>query len=359
MERINNLMKNTLLHLIVLLGFSISIYAQNDVKARIEFEEAEKAFEKNDHKTSLQRLNEAEKLLGKTNTKILYIKILNQNQIVQASPYDEFTILKNLRNDCEVYLKLIENKSELYDKYKEVYIIVDQLKLLPTTLKEWNEKKDNFNIESKPLEIRKNLGQKILADAANAIANKEIISSIKDVQINSVMTVNGEKIEVIQKFILPNNYFESLLLNGINIRSRILKNNKLIISELGEKSRTGNIKELEDITETASFFTEKYILNSEKYSIYAKNNIVVDGLEMLVLEVIYPDKTNFIFTYNSETKLLYSVTTSNKSSKFLEYKDYSGIKIPTLSIHKEDMNEYKLEVKSVEFNKEINISEFK
>ena len=335
------------------------LFAQNELKAKVEYEEAEQAFEKNDHKTSLQRLNEAEKLLGKTNTKILYLKILNQNQIVQASPYDDYTILKNLRNDCEVYLKLIENKPELYDKYKDVYSIDDQLKLLPTNANEWNEKKENFIIESKPLEVRHKIAKKILSDAANTIVTEDMISTIKDAETKSVITVNGQKIDFIQKFILPDNYLELLSIDGIKIQSKILKNNKLTIIEPGKNPRIGSNKEFDETAETASFFTETYILNNDKYNIYAKNNAKVDGIEMQVVEVIYPDNTKYIFTYNLETKLLYSVTNSTRASRYIEYKDFSGIKVPILSIHKEGVNEYKIEVISVEFNKNIKISEFK
>lgn len=343
----------------LLIGLTNTIFAQNDVKARIEFEEAEKSFSVNDYTASLQRLNNAEKLLGKTNTKILYLKILNQNQIILARPYDDFTIINKLRTECDEYLKLIENKSELYDKYKEVYIIFESLKSLPTDLNEWNEEKENISIESKPLEGRNKIAKKILSEAVNSVAPQEVMSLIKDVKIISTVTVNGEKIDVVQKYILPDYYLEKLSLNGMDFQSKVLKNKKLTVTELGKNPRVGTIKELDQILQTASFFTENYILNNDKYVIYAKNNSVLDGIKMQIIEIINPDNTKDVFTYNSETKLLHSVSTASSSSRYLEYKDFSGVKIPLRLIQKEGEIEYNMEVISVEFNTDIKISEFK
>lgn len=101
----------------------LNAYSQNDLKAKIEFEEAEKAYNANAFSSSLDRLIETEKLLGKTNSKILYLKILSQNQIINSNPYEEYVIIENMRKNCDSYMNLTDKKADLYDKYKEVYKI--------------------------------------------------------------------------------------------------------------------------------------------------------------------------------------------------------------------------------------------
>ncbi len=60
----NNKMKKLYTFLILLYAFTFA-QAQNDLKARLEFEEAEKAFSEENYETALKHLNETEKELGR------------------------------------------------------------------------------------------------------------------------------------------------------------------------------------------------------------------------------------------------------------------------------------------------------
>ncbi|PKP30347.1 MAG: hypothetical protein CVT99_13545 [Bacteroidetes bacterium HGW-Bacteroidetes-16] len=62
--------KYLILFFTVLLIFQISM-AQTAI-AKLKFEEAEETFEKKDYTTVLTKLDEAEKILGKTNPPMLY-----------------------------------------------------------------------------------------------------------------------------------------------------------------------------------------------------------------------------------------------------------------------------------------------
>lgn len=142
-------MKKLLLILYLIIGYSISTYAQNDLKAKIEFEEAEKAYNANDFSSSLDRLIGAEKLLGKTNSKILYLKILSQNQIITSNPYEDYGIIENIRKNCIAYMKLTDKKADLYDKYKEVYKIKQDTEQYGKTAAEFTVSKEKFKANLK------------------------------------------------------------------------------------------------------------------------------------------------------------------------------------------------------------------
>lgn len=144
-----NFMKNNLFYLFLFLICNISVYSQNDVKARIEFEEAEKAINDKDYTSSIQRLIEAEKLLGKTNTKILYLKVICQNEIIKSEPYADFEMLVDIRKNCDLFMKMSDKKSDLYDKYKEVYKIKQGLELYPKSSSDFNTKKEEYLIVKK------------------------------------------------------------------------------------------------------------------------------------------------------------------------------------------------------------------
>jgi len=62
--------KNLLLLFAGILFFQIS-FGQSTI-SKLKFEEAEEAFEKKDYTTVLTKLDEAEKILGKTNPPMLY-----------------------------------------------------------------------------------------------------------------------------------------------------------------------------------------------------------------------------------------------------------------------------------------------
>lgn len=143
-------MKKILLTLHLLFSLT-TISAQNAI-AIIKYEEAEIAFDKNDYSTSLSKLDEAEKSLGSTNSKILYLRILNQNQIITSDPMGDFKILDAARKNCTNYLKNNESKTGLEEKYKEVYKIKQDLEKYPNTaseliIKKEKEKNDKFQIE--------------------------------------------------------------------------------------------------------------------------------------------------------------------------------------------------------------------
>jgi len=131
-----------------LIIFQISI-AQTAI-AKLKFEDAEEAFNNKDYTTALVKLDEAEKILGKTNPPMLYLRILSQDNMITIDPLKDFKILESVRDNCSYYLTNYENIENNDDKYREIYKISESLKQYATTLKDWeNDKKQKIEEERK------------------------------------------------------------------------------------------------------------------------------------------------------------------------------------------------------------------
>ena len=118
---------------------------QNDLKAKLKYEEAEESFNKNDFSTTVSKLDEAEKILGKTNPKILYLKINSQFQLAEA----DFETVQSLKKNCDYFLNNYENITGIEDKFREVYKISSAIEKYPATKEAylaWTEEKQKEKI---------------------------------------------------------------------------------------------------------------------------------------------------------------------------------------------------------------------
>lgn len=108
------------------IGLLIVLYSpaqsQNAI-AKINYEQAEESFAKSDFLTAVVKLDEAEKLLGSTNPKILYLRIMSQDKLLDS----DSSIVASLRKNCLYYLKTYEQVQNLEEKYKDVYLVSQRL----------------------------------------------------------------------------------------------------------------------------------------------------------------------------------------------------------------------------------------
>lgn len=111
-------MKRLLTLCTLLLAVTISATAQNTI-AKIKYEEAEEAFARQDFKTTIERLDEAKKLLKSTNPKILHLRILAAQNLIKGEPDFDYGLIEQFKKDAKYYLEQYENSDE--DKYREVY----------------------------------------------------------------------------------------------------------------------------------------------------------------------------------------------------------------------------------------------
>lgn len=131
-------MKKQLFIFSLILLFAFSGRAQNTI-AKIKYEEAEEAFDKENYALALEKIEETEKLLKNVNPKTLYLKIMAKYHLMK----DDYAIIKSLKTDCKYYLDEYESNEGVQDKYREVYKISRELTVIGDSdeaIKKNNEK---------------------------------------------------------------------------------------------------------------------------------------------------------------------------------------------------------------------------
>ena len=123
-----NFICNTLLCLGLFLSCTISVYSQNDLKAKIEYEEAEKAFQEHNFEEAVTRLSKSQDILGMWSAKISYLKILSLDKLANYQKFENQDT-QNLSKEVKRYLDYFNKNSDkiVEDKFKEVYRIDEKL----------------------------------------------------------------------------------------------------------------------------------------------------------------------------------------------------------------------------------------
>lgn len=124
-------MKKLYTVLILLFAFTFA-QAQNDIKARIEFEEAERAYTEENYETALKYLNQTEKELGRWTPNVSYLKI---ETLFALTDMEDVLVptMQPLYEEVTKYMSYLNNlKSDdvPMDKYKVVYGIEKTVKVL-------------------------------------------------------------------------------------------------------------------------------------------------------------------------------------------------------------------------------------
>lgn len=124
-------MKKIIYTLILLVFVSSFAQAQNDMKARIEFEEAEKAFEAEDYEKCITHIEETERLIGQWTPMTSFLKIEALNNLVDIG-YRIDVNRQPLYVEVSKYMAHM-NKLDIHkvpsEKYKKVYEIEKALKV--------------------------------------------------------------------------------------------------------------------------------------------------------------------------------------------------------------------------------------
>ena len=124
-----------LLIISILLFSTNNIFAQNEMKARIEYEDAETAFQNKDFKLALSHLEKAESALGKWTAKISYLKIMATDKVIEYSEWNEE--LKKLKQEVTAYMKYANTNPENIDmeRVREIYVVEEKV----NQIQKWKE----------------------------------------------------------------------------------------------------------------------------------------------------------------------------------------------------------------------------
>ncbi len=146
-------MKKQLFIFSILFFLAFSGKAQNTI-AKMVYEEAEEAFDKENYALALEKIEETEKLLKNGNPKTLYLKIMAKYHLLK----DDYAIIKSLKADCKYYLNKYESNDGVQDKYREVYKISKEL----TAIGDSDEAIQKNNEKVKAEKIRKEKIKKLI-----------------------------------------------------------------------------------------------------------------------------------------------------------------------------------------------------
>src|SRR6476469_1334873 len=98
-----------------LVVLNATVHAQNAI-AKIKYEQAEEAFAKEDYAVTLVKLDEAQKLLGATNPKILYLRLMAAKGIVASGKFD-WNLLESARKEAAYYIKQYSEMQGIEEKF--------------------------------------------------------------------------------------------------------------------------------------------------------------------------------------------------------------------------------------------------
>jgi len=123
------IMKKKILLLLATISICVSISAQNDLKARMEYDEAEKAFNENNFEEAIGHLDKAQEYLGQWSALISYLKILSLDNLCDYNDC-EYNYNKLQQSEVKQYLDFSDKNEEIVniDKFKNVYTIEQKLK---------------------------------------------------------------------------------------------------------------------------------------------------------------------------------------------------------------------------------------
>ena len=138
-----------LLFLSAFLAVSIACFAQEELKAQIEYENAEKFFSENRFALALSALDKAEEYLGEWMPTVSYLRIMScymaytQNAMTIVRFTDEsknISLPSDLIREVEKYMAWVGENQDIanIDKFREVYAISEKLTRFVQASSEWN-----------------------------------------------------------------------------------------------------------------------------------------------------------------------------------------------------------------------------
>jgi hypothetical protein len=144
---------------LIILAFSAG--AQNAI-AKINYEQAEEAFEKNDYAVTLVKLDETQKILGSTNPKILYLRLMAAKGIIATGKFN-WDFLAETRANASYYLKHYSEIAGIEEKLRQVYEFSETLEKQPKTKELFEQKQAeaaqarNEWLKQRPIQISDSL----------------------------------------------------------------------------------------------------------------------------------------------------------------------------------------------------------
>lgn len=206
--------------------------------------------------------------------------------------------------------------------------------------------------------------QSVISNYVKAIGGEKALNTVQDLRMKMSTQVQGRDVtlETIHK--APNKYTMSFNMGAMTLQKQTFDGTKGKESGLqGKKDITG--AELEDLKAEAMMNPE---MQYEKmgYKLNLKGIEAVNGSDAYIMEVVSPsgkkstewyDVANGYKVKSSSTNTMEGQTMT-QVTEYADYKDYSGIKYPSMISITGTPMPLKLKLESVEVNKGVKDSEF-
>ena len=246
--------------------------------------------------------------------------------------------LKNLAAVDAISIKEIANKYIPVNNLS--IIIVGNVKEIAKGLEKYGELK-YFDTEGNEVKapVTKTVdaslsGESIIKKCAELTGASSLVN-IKDIEVTGSASVMGQNLGFSQKFILPNNFYQSISFSGMTVQKQTAKNGVYSSVQQGVDQPLQDA-EKEELEENAAVIAESYYQTHGGYSFAVKGIEQVDGKDAYAVEVKSPKGTIYTNYYDVTSSLKVKKTVLQDgpggakvpvSTYYQDYKTYNGVQI--------------------------------
>ena len=208
------------------------------------------------------------------------------------------------------------------------------------------------------------------ADVVNkyldAIGGKAALAQVKDLTITASTEMQGQKIEAVQQYLLPDHYSMEVVLPAqkMTLTKALVKGTAVSVQQMGQDMPLSADKKAA-LQGQAKPFPERHFME-EGYQLKLSGIESVDDKEAYVLEVTKPSGEESTYYFDTQTGLeLRQITkikgadqTVQQRADFRDYKPVDGILFPSVVKTQTDKLTMELHVDSIEINSGLSDADF-
>lgn len=209
-------------------------------------------------------------------------------------------------------------------------------------------------------------GESIIKKCAE-VTGASSLASIKDMEVIGTASVMGQNLGFSQKFILPNNFYQSISVGAMTVQKQMAKNGVYSSVQQGADQPLKD-EDKEELEENAAVIAESYYQTHGGYSFVVKGIEPIDGKDAYAVEVKSPKGTIYTNYYDVKSSLKVKKTVLADgpggekvpvSTYYQEYKTYNGVQIPMKTIL--DQGQFKINIVNtdVKLNQGLKIEDWK
>ncbi len=209
--------------------------------------------------------------------------------------------------------------------------------------------------------------QSVVNDYLQAIGGMDKINSVKDLHLKAHTSIRGRKIDMEQKYLLPNNFLSVIKLEGkgMIINKTLVKGSEVSLKNMGreiplDSAKTAALKAKTNPFPETNLLTDQYNLKLEGIE-------EINGKEAYSLQAEDQNGKMTTYYFDVETGLeLREVSTTqtakgaiNKTTNYSDYKAVNGLKFPFKMESKNGPITMSIIVDSIQINQGLTPEDFK